>query len=58
MEREPKQPDQTTPSEDDDEAPPYSPDPRLIDVMERGADTDPAEAWARLNKHRRRKNSS
>ena len=59
MEREPERSDQITPSSgNDDEPPPYAPDPRLIDVMERGADTEPAEAWARLNKRRRSKGSS
>jgi hypothetical protein len=51
MEHEPEQPDHTPPSGDDnEEPPPYRPDPRLMDVMERGAETDPAEAWARLTR--------
>ena len=47
MDREPDQPAEST---DDDEPPPYQPDPRLMDVMERGADVDPKDVWARLEK--------
>ncbi len=52
MERdvEPPQPD----ADDHGEEPPaYSPDPRLMDVMERSADVDPADVWARLEKAKR-----
>lgn len=51
MEREPEHPEPVESTDDhDDEPPPYEPDPRLMDVMERGKNIKPAEAWARLAK--------
>ena len=52
MERDPELPQQDTDDHGDD-PPPYAPDPRLMDVMERSADVDPADVWARLEKVKR-----
>lgn len=52
MERDPEPPQQGT-DDHGEEPPPYAPDPRLMDVMERGADVDPADVWARLEKTER-----
>ena len=49
MKHEPDQPARGT-DDHGEEPPPYQPDPRLMDVMERGADVDPKDVWARLEK--------